>query len=86
MKQPPTDTAEQGGCVVKHVHYSDKQTQILKDVLTTQLQICAQTMTQSALLGHVWLPPNMVECTILRPLPRHPTPVTAMVKTVGASP
>ena len=54
-----TDTAEQGGYVVKYVHYSDKQTQILKDVLTTQLQICAQTMTQSAQLGQVWLPPTL---------------------------
>ena len=54
-----TDTAQQGVYIVKYVHYSDKQTQILKDVLTTELAICAKAMSQSVPLGHVWSPPTL---------------------------
>jgi len=54
-----TDSVEQGVYVVKYVHYSDKQTQILKDVLTTELNICAQAMSQSMPVGHSWLPPTL---------------------------
>jgi len=54
-----TDSVEQGVYVVKYVHYSNKQTQMLKDVLTTELNICAQAMTQSMPVGHSWLPPTL---------------------------
>jgi len=54
-----TDSVEQGVYVVKYVHCSDKQTQILKDVLTTELNICAQAMSQCMPVGHSWLPPAL---------------------------
>jgi len=54
-----TDAAGPCVYVVKYVHYSDKQTQILKDVRTTELKICAQTLSQSTPVGQSWSPPTL---------------------------
>jgi len=81
-----TDSVEQGVYVVKYVHYSDKQTQILKDVLTTELNNCAQAMSQSMPMGHYWLPLTLRSAEKLTTAwPAHAGD-SDVVKTAGASP
>jgi len=54
-----SDARDQGICFVKYVHYTDPQTQILKDVITLELRRFALALTTYMPVGSSWLPPTL---------------------------